>query len=115
MPRAMLSCVSVSRWSRMSWSRSCNIRWRWFMWWLLYDGLMPYCSLVDILGEATMALGECQGMRIGGGDALSVAFDDMHYNFCRIHKTLHVTPAMAAGVTDRVSDIADIAELLESV
>jgi len=35
------------------------------MWWLLYDGLMPYCSLVDILGEATMALGECQGMRIG--------------------------------------------------
>jgi IS1 family transposase len=38
----------------------------------------------------------------------------MHYNFCRIHKTLRVTPAMAAGVTDHVWDIADIAELLES-
>jgi len=38
----------------------------------------------------------------------------MHYNFCRIHKTLRVTPAMAAGVTDRVWDISDIADLLES-
>ena|ERR1700686_3984177 len=26
----------------------------------------------------------------------------MHYNFCRIHKTLRVTPAMAAGVTDKL-------------
>ena len=34
--------------------------------------------------------------------ALSVALHYMHYNFCRIHKTLRVTPAMAAGVTDRV-------------
>lgn len=38
----------------------------------------------------------------------------MHYNFCRIHKTLRVTPAMAAGVTDHVWDIADIAALIES-
>jgi hypothetical protein len=28
----------------------------------------------------------------------------MHNNFCRIHKTLHMTPAIAAGVTDRVWD-----------
>ncbi len=34
--------------------------------------------------------------------ALSVALHYMHYNFCRIHKTLRVTPAMAAGVTDRL-------------
>ena len=26
----------------------------------------------------------------------------MHYNFARIHKTLRVTPAMEAGVSDRV-------------
>jgi hypothetical protein len=32
--------------------------------------------------------------------ALSVALHYMHYNFFRIHKTLRVTPAMAAGVTD---------------
>jgi hypothetical protein len=37
----------------------------------------------------------------------------MHYNFCRIHKTLRVTPAMAAGVTDRGWSIADIVKMLE--
>jgi hypothetical protein len=37
----------------------------------------------------------------------------MHYNFVRIHETLRVTPAMAAGITDRVWDINDIVSLLE--
>ena len=31
----------------------------------------------------------------------------MHYNFCRIHKTLRVTLAMTAGGTDRVWDVKD--------
>jgi IS1 family transposase len=31
-----------------------------------------------------------------------------YYNLCRIHKTLRVTPAMQAGITDRVWDIADL-------
>lgn len=35
------------------------------------------------------------------------------YNFCRIHKTLRVTPAMAAGVTNRLWSIEDIAGLVE--
>ncbi len=35
-----------------------------------------------------------------------------HYNFIRIHKTLRVTPAMAAGVTSRVWSIADLVALL---
>lgn len=35
-----------------------------------------------------------------------------HYNLCRIHKTLRVTPAMAAGVTTRVWSIADLVALL---
>jgi hypothetical protein len=26
----------------------------------------------------------------------------MHYNFCRVHQTLRVTLAMAAGLADRV-------------
>ena len=30
------------------------------------------------------------------------------YNFCRVHKTLRVTPAMQAGITDRVWDIAEL-------
>lgn len=44
----------------------------------------------------------------------AIALHYMHYNFCRIHQTLRVTPAMAAGITDHVWDISDIAELLES-
>jgi hypothetical protein len=29
----------------------------------------------------------------------------MHYNFCRIHSTLRVTPAMEAGIADHVWSI----------
>jgi IS1 family transposase len=42
--------------------------------------------------------------------ALSLYF--MYYNFCRIHQTLRVTPAMAAGVSDHVWDLSDIAALI---
>jgi len=35
-----------------------------------------------------------------------------HYNLCRIHKTLRVTPCMAAGLTARVWEIADLVALL---
>ena len=45
--------------------------------------------------------------------AHSVALHYMHYNFARLHKTLRVTPAMAAGVTDRVWDVKDIVSVLE--
>jgi hypothetical protein len=34
--------------------------------------------------------------------AHAVALHFMYYNFCRIHKTLRVTPAMAAGVTEHL-------------
>lgn len=36
----------------------------------------------------------------------------MHYNFARIHSSLRVTPAMAAGVTDHVWEIGEIVNLL---
>lgn len=42
----------------------------------------------------------------------AVALHFMHYNFCRVHQTLRVTPAMAAGVTDHVWEIADLVGLL---
>ena len=45
--------------------------------------------------------------------AHSVALHYMHYNFVRIHKTLRVSPAMAAGVTDRLWTISDIVDLVE--
>jgi hypothetical protein len=35
----------------------------------------------------------------------------MHYNFCRIHQSLRVTPAMEAGITDHVWNLEEIAEL----
>lgn len=37
----------------------------------------------------------------------------MHYNFVRIHQSLRVTPAMAAGVTDRLWDISDVVALIK--
>lgn len=44
--------------------------------------------------------------------AYSVAIHYMHYNFCRIHKTLRVTPAMEAGITDHVWTIEEMLETL---
>ena len=38
----------------------------------------------------------------------------MYYNFCRIHQTLRMTPAMKAGVTDRLWEIEDILSLINS-
>lgn len=45
--------------------------------------------------------------------AHAVALHMMYYNFVRIHKTLRVTPAMAAGVLDKLWEIADISKLEE--
>ena len=44
--------------------------------------------------------------------AHAVALHFMYYNFVRIHKTLRVTPAMAAGVTDRLWEIGDVVDLV---
>ncbi len=42
----------------------------------------------------------------------AVALHFMHYNFARIHKSLRVTPAMAAGISDHVWNIEEIVGLL---
>jgi hypothetical protein len=42
----------------------------------------------------------------------SVALYAMHYNFCRIHRILRVTPAMEAGVSDHVWSIGEVIALL---
>lgn len=44
----------------------------------------------------------------------AVALSMMQYNFCRIHTTLRVTPAMQAGVTSRVCELADVVALLDT-
>src|SRR5581483_10510862 len=42
-----------------------------------------------------------------------VALYTVWYNWMKIHKTLRVTPAMQAGLSDRVFEMADLVSLLE--
>lgn len=42
----------------------------------------------------------------------AIALHFMHYNFCRIHKTLRVTPAMEAGLSNHVWEIEELVGLL---
>jgi IS1 family transposase len=44
--------------------------------------------------------------------ALAIYF--MHYNFCRIHTSLRVTPAMEAGIADHVWEISELINLIDS-
>jgi hypothetical protein len=37
----------------------------------------------------------------------------MHYNFVRIHQSLRVTPAMAAGVTTTLWSLTDMVRVIE--
>ena len=45
--------------------------------------------------------------------AHAVALYFVNYNFCRIHQTLRVTPAMAAGIADHVFELEEIVGLLD--
>ncbi len=38
----------------------------------------------------------------------ALALHFAYYNFCRIHATLRITPAMAAGITDRVWGLGEL-------
>ena len=42
----------------------------------------------------------------------AIAMYTMYYNFVRIHQTLRVTPAMAAGVSDHVWSLEDMIKLM---
>lgn len=44
--------------------------------------------------------------------AHAVALHFMHYNFCKIHQSLRVTPAMEAGLSDHVWSLEEIVTLL---
>ncbi len=45
--------------------------------------------------------------------AHSVALNFMYYNFVKLHTTLRCTPAMAAGVTTKLWEVADMVKVLE--
>lgn len=46
--------------------------------------------------------------------AAAVSLNYFAYNFVKVHRTLRVTPAMAAGVTTRLWEVSDIVALLEA-
>jgi IS1 family transposase len=43
----------------------------------------------------------------------SVAIHFMHYNFVRIHQSLRITPAMAAGVTSKLWSLIDMVAVID--
>ena len=46
-------------------------------------------------------------------DCWAITLYFMHYNFCRIHQTLRVTPAMEAGIADHVWSIKELVSRME--
>ena len=44
----------------------------------------------------------------------AIALNYFVYNFIRIHRTLRVTPAIAAGVMNRLWEVSDLVTLLEA-
>ena len=68
----------------------------------------------------TMRMGMRRFTRLTNGFSKKVenhtyhlALHYMYYNFCRVHKTLRVTPAMEAGITDHVWTLTEIIELID--
>jgi IS1 family transposase len=47
--------------------------------------------------------------------AAAVSLHFMYYNFCRVHQTLRVTPAMEAGLSNHVWSIEELVSLLEPI
>lgn len=45
--------------------------------------------------------------------AAAVSLHFMYYNFARVHTTLGMTPAMAAGVSEHIWSLEEIAALLD--
>jgi hypothetical protein len=46
--------------------------------------------------------------------ACAISLHAMFYNFVRVHQTLKMTPAMAAGVTKRLWEMTDIVDLIDA-
>lgn len=44
----------------------------------------------------------------------AVALHFVHYNFCRIHQSIRITPAMAAGLSDHIWSLSELVGLMES-
>jgi hypothetical protein len=63
-------------------------------------------------GSAPCEITRCS--RLSCGHAHAVALHMLYYNFVRMHKTLRMMPAMAAGVTKRLWEMSDVVDILEA-
>lgn len=54
------------------------------------------------------------GVRAPANHEAAVSLHFMHYNFCRVHEMLRVTPAMEAGISSHVWSIVEIVGLLDT-
>ena len=83
---------------------------------LTTDGHRPYLERQNL----TMRMSMRRYTRLTNGfskklenHAAATAIHFMYYNFARIHRTVRMSPAMAAGVTETLWSIRDIVGLLE--
>ena len=79
---------------------------------LLYEAPVATGALL-FLGAAILPQLKSSPSKKLENHAHAVALHVFHYNFCRLHQTLKVTPAMEARVTDRLWEIADIVRLID--
>ena len=85
---------------------------------------MPVCGWLDAgLKPSSNPKGKGKGERFTArltsafskkveNHAAAVALWFAYYNFCRVHQTLRVTPAMEAGISDHVWGIEELIALL---
>jgi endonuclease/exonuclease/phosphatase (EEP) superfamily protein YafD len=84
----------------------------------LHDDLSGKVARFRQLVDLSDALGS-SGTMLFGGDITDSAWREarwsfIHGNFVRIHQTTRVTPAMGAGVTDKLWDLSDMVRVMKS-
>jgi hypothetical protein len=62
----------------------------------------------------TPGIGQRRAHSVWRRCACAVALHSMYYNFVRLHQTLKVSPAIAAGVTDRLWEMVDVVDVLDA-
>ena len=71
------------------------------------DGFLPYIGAVErAWGADARDFGQL--VKVYGNLKAALALHCAWYNLVRIHRSLRITPAMAAGVTERVWELADL-------
>jgi len=72
------------------------------------------CATIRVRGRIPIQIAALHGFsKKAENHAHSVAIHFMHYNFVRIHQSLRITPAMAAGVTQTLWSLTDMVRVIE--